>query len=83
MDAIHPKGVRQKCNDEGEVANTSFMQKLELKEGARVMLTYNVDTMDGLSNGACGKVVGFGVSRDERKEVMKVTIVHFEHNPML
>ena len=81
--APHVKNYKPKPGKDGTVSDTPFLQELSIKVGARVMLTYNVDTMDGLSNGACGKVVGFGVSRDERKEVMKVNIsVHFENNSM-
>ena len=72
MTANHPRGIQPKINDEGEVKDTPFMQELELKVGARVMLTYNVDTMDGLSNGTCGNVAGFVFSRDDCKEVLKV-----------
>ena len=32
---------------------------MQLKENARVMLTYNVNVSDGLSNGTTGKIVGF------------------------
>ena len=41
------------------VKNTSFLYILKLKKNARVMLTYNVDTMDGLTNGLTGKVIDF------------------------
>ena len=67
MTASHPRGIRPHINDEGEVGSSGFMQVLELKVGARVMLINNVDTMDGLSNGTCGNVVGFVLSRDESK----------------
>ena len=30
-----------------------------LKKGARVQLTYNIDTLDCLTNGTCGEVINF------------------------
>ena len=39
---------------------------LKLKVGARVMLTYNLNTSDGLTNGALGEVVGYDISPEGR-----------------
>ena len=39
--------------------NSQAPQLLELKEGAQVMLTYNVNVAEGLVNGLIGKVIGF------------------------
>ena len=36
----------------GTVQKTPFQMELRVKIGAKVMLTYNVDTSDGLTNGA-------------------------------
>ena len=43
----------------GTVNDTPFLDKLYLKKNARIMLTYNVDTSDGLTNGTTGTVFGF------------------------
>ena len=72
MRAIHPRGWRPDVNDEGEVSSTSFMEELQLKVGARIMMIHNVDTIDHLSNGTCGYVRGFVWSQGGRPEVMKV-----------
>ena len=42
---------------EGAVASTSFMDKLRVKVGAKVMIIHNIDTADGLTNGQMGNLV--------------------------
>ena len=50
----------------GTVKNTPLQFNLKLKVGARVMLTFNIDTSDGLTNGALGEVVGYEMSSEGR-----------------
>ena len=44
---------------DGSVDESPMIYELKLKVGARIMMTYNDDTPDELSNGTCGEVVGF------------------------
>ena len=59
----------------GEVGKTSFQKELRLKINAKVMLTHNVDTCDGLTNGARGELVG--VIKDSKENISKL-IIRFE-----
>ncbi len=58
---IHPcqKKFKPFISSDGFVNNTPFLAQLYLKTNARVMLTYNSDTSDGLTNGSTGTVTGF------------------------
>ena len=59
----------------GTVQKTPFQMELRVKIGAKVMLTYNVDTSDGLTNGARGDLLG--IIKDERGNASKL-IIKFE-----
>ena len=56
----------------GEVSKTPFQKKLRV---VKVMLTYNIDTSNGLTNGARGDLIG--VQIDDQRKVKKL-IVKFE-----
>ena len=66
------KHFRPLLDKKGAVMGTPFLQTLELKIGARVMLTYNVDVSDCLTNGARGLLCG--VERSEEGTVTKLLI---------
>ena len=51
-----PKNRIVKVTAGGTIEETGFLDKLEVKEGARIMLIYNVSTSDGLTHGAHGTV---------------------------
>ena len=57
---------KPKVNKAGFINETPFVDCLEVKIGARVMLTYNCNTGDGLTNGATGVVKGFLTNKGER-----------------
>ena len=58
IQAIHtPKNRTVKVTPAGTIEDTAFLDKLEVKEQARVMLIHNVNTSDGLTNGAQGTIV--------------------------
>ena len=71
-----PKGCKSNIKlNKGTIGDTDFKETLRFKIGARVMLTYNLDLMDDLYNGAIGKVIG--VENDKKGQVYCI-IVQFE-----
>ena len=71
------KSFQPKTDSSGAVSGTPLQKLLRLKIGAKVMLTFNLDTCDCLTNGAYGEVVGFSFTAlGEMKEIH----VHF-YNP--
>ena len=69
------RNFNPKVNNAGNISNTPFQKELKLKVGAKVMLTYNVDTSDGLTNGARGELLG--IIQDKEGNISKV-VVKFE-----
>ena len=57
------------------IINTPLLDHLKLKIGARISLTYNVRLIDGLVNGAMGKIIGF--ERNGEGDI-EVIIVQFD-----
>jgi len=69
------KIIQAKTDTSGAIRNTPLQKIFKVKEKARVMLTFNIDTCDGLTNGTFGEVVGVEVGKFG--EVVKV-IVKFD-----
>ena len=47
----------------GNIRNTPLQHKLCMKKLAKVMLTFNLDTVDNLTNGAFGEILDFKANR--------------------
>ena len=62
----------------GAIRNTTLQKHLSLKVGAKVMLTYNVDTIDSLTNGTFGEVLDFQFGK--KNTVSKIVVHFFDEN---
>ena len=71
----YPRGYEHIITEHGTIDCTQFNNLLQLKVGARVMLVFNVNTVDSLVNGALGVVTRF---IREKKEVTSV-VVEFDN----
>ena len=69
--AVHiPEERNVKINSDGSIETSLFLDVLELKVGARVMLIHNVNTADGLVNGAQGIVQNIIANNDKVRFVL-------------
>ena len=81
INAIHMHSTQKNFKPpirNGAVKDTPFQNELCLKKGAKVMLTYNVNTNDGLTNGARGEVLDFKKSSDGH--ISHVYVHFFDEN---
>ena len=58
------KNFKPRTDASGAISGTTLQKILKLKVGAKVVLTFNLDTCDCLTNGAFGEVVGFKFNKD-------------------
>ena len=67
-----PKGYVPVIQKQGTIDKTQMMNELQVKVGARVKLTTNINTTDGLVNGQFGTVVGFEYNQGGQVEFIMV-----------
>ena len=68
-----PKGRKSVTkSNKGTIADTEFLEVLNIKVGARCMIIDNMDITDDLVNGQCGTVVG--IERNNKGEVFCIFV---------
>ena len=72
------KSINPILDSSNAIRNTPLQKNLKLKIGAKIMLTYNVDTIDCLTNGAFGEVIGFQYGKGN--DISKVIVHFFDEN---
>ena len=53
------KEFKPKTDASGAINGTPLQKELKMKRGAKIMLTDNIDTVDCLTNGAFGEILGY------------------------
>ena len=62
----YPQGCKPITHpDKGTIGGTQFLEKLQIKVGARVTMIHNVNTIDDLCNGAYGEVIAIEGNGDK------------------
>ena len=77
IQAIHLDAMRKNFTPfvdekDGVVANTGFMDTLTLKIGCPVLITQNINTSDGITNGSLGTL--FDVVRNHKGEIQYLVV---------
>ena len=73
-----PKGKKPRITEWGTIDDTNFVENLELKKGAKVIMIHNKDVSDGLVNGVTGKVLDFVWRTIDGKSQIAAIIVEFD-----
>ena len=70
----HPvlKNFRVNVDPSGFIHNTSLLKTLKFKIGSKVMLTTNLCTVDALTNGAFGMIVG--VKKNDNGKIIEIHV---------
>ena len=75
-----PKGKKPHITDWGTIDDTPYLEYLELKKGANVIMVNNIDVSDGLVNGVTGKVLDYVWRNINGKSEIYAIIVKFDDN---
>ena len=71
----YPKGRRVTLKEDGRIEDLNVLNILRVKVGARVVMVYNVNTIDDLVNGASGTLIALEYNA---KEEVECFIVRFD-----
>ena len=66
----YPKGRSAKLKKDGRIEGSRLLDTLNFKVGARCAMVFNVNTIDGLVNGAGGTSIGFEYANNSVKSII-------------
>ena len=69
-----PPGFKPATTEHGTIGKSQFQKNLKIKIGARVMMIFNIDTIDGMVNGELGHIIGI----EQREGHVEYIIVEFD-----
>ena len=76
---MYPKGRKPSIKPDGRIEDLNVLDILKVKVGARVVMVYNVNTIDDLVNGSTGTIVAVEKSK---KNTVECIIVKFDTESM-
>ena len=74
----HNKAYKPVILNTGCIINTNLMCQLKIKIGSIIMITYNLNVADGITNGTLGEVMGFQF--DDKNLIQAIHIHLFDAN---
>ena len=76
---LYPKGRKPTFSSGGRIEDLNVLNILKVKLGARVVMVYNVNTIDDLVNGSTGTIIGLEFNSEKELECI---IVRFDKESM-
>ena len=76
---MYPKGRKPSIKSDGRIEDLNVLNILKVKLGARVVMVYNVNTIDDLVNGSTGTIIGLEFNSEKELECI---IVRFDKESM-
>ena len=76
---LYPKGRKPTFRSGGRIEDLNVLNILKVKLGARVVMVYNVNTIDDLVNGSTGTIIGLEFNSEKELECI---IVRFDKESM-
>ena len=75
----HPNGYKPTIMPDGTIDSSPLLKSLKIKVGARIMITLNVDVLDGIVNGSLGTITDI-IMEENDPSILKCIIVEFDNN---
>ena len=74
----YPNGYKEKINPDGTIDSSPLLKNLEVKIGARVMVSLNMSVIDSIVNGSLGTIADI-IFEENDPNTVKCVIVKFDN----